>query len=144
VRRYNPRAPILLARHRAEALVALPDGGSGDGVLPLSRIDGAPVYAFCAIGNPDGFRETVMGTGARLTGFRAFRDHHPFTLEEIREIVREAARTQAVIVTTEKDAVRLSRVPDGAALFALRIRMDVEPESELRARALAVAQVGAA
>lgn len=145
VRRYNARAPILLAHHRAEALVPLSEGGAGDGILlSLSRIVGAPVYAFCAIGNPDRFRETLTDAGARLTGFRTFRDHHLFSLEEIREVVRDAARTQAVIVTTEKDAVRLSQVPEGPAFFALRIRMDVEPEAELRMRALSVAQASPA
>lgn len=144
VRRYNARAPILLARHRAEALVSLPEGGDGDGILPLSRIEGAAVYAFCAIGNPEGFRETLIDAGARLTGFRTFRDHHPFSFAEMREVVREAGRTRSVIVTTEKDAVRLSQVPVGSAFYALRIRMAVAPEAELRARVLSVAGGSAA
>lgn len=144
VRRYNTRAPILLARHRADALVPLAHGESGAGLLPLSTIDGAAVYAFCAIGNPEGFRATLIDAGARLTGFRAFHDHHPFSADEMAQVVREAARTQATIVTTEKDAVRIPETPGGLPLLALRIRMDVEPEAELRARALAAARRSAA
>lgn len=144
VRRYNARAPIVRAHHRPEALVPLADDAGGGGLVALSRIDGAAVYAFCAIGNPEGFRETLIEAGARLTGFRTFRDHHPFSAVEIGEIVREASRAQSVIVTTEKDAVRIPGVPEDAPFFALRIRMEIAPEEELHARVLAVARGGAA
>lgn len=144
VRRYNPHAALLTARHRADTLVPLPLGETGEGLSPLSRIDGADVYAFCAIGNPEGFRETLLEAGARLTGFETFRDHHPFSSSEIERLVRDATRTSAAaIVTTEKDAVRVPAVAGGPPIFALRIRMVITPEEVLASRTLAAARVGA-
>lgn len=156
VRRYNTRAPILRAIHRAESLA--PVGGYVAGVAgagsprqpagrpspdasrsepsiadegptapqPLKMLDGAPVFAFCGIGNPEGFRATLLESGARLVGFRAFPDHHRFTSGEIQEIRAAAARTRGIsVVTTEKDAVRIAQAPEVASFLALRIRMEI-------------------
>lgn len=77
------------------------------------------VYAFCGIGNPESFRRSLLQCGCRITGFRVFTDHHGYTDGDLHEI--EASAGNAVIVTTEKDAVRLPR-PLG---FALLIRAEV-------------------
>jgi tetraacyldisaccharide 4'-kinase len=44
----------------------------------------------------------------RLTGFRAFPDHHPFSRQDLQELVREAGAQQAeALITTAKDWARL-------------------------------------
>ncbi len=54
---------------------------------------------------------TLDGMGCRLHGRYAFPDHHRYTPDEIMTLVEEASEKGAMLVTTEKDFVRL---PDEA------------------------------
>ena len=93
---------------------------------------GASVFAFCGIGNPEGFRATLLSTGARLAGFETFRDHHPYAHADMERIAAAARRSSAAfIVTTEKDAIRIPAAPAGPRLLALRIRLELFEEASL-------------
>lgn len=93
--------------------------------------------AFCGLGNPDGFRGTLVGMGVDLAFFEAFPDHHPYSPEEIAELLRQVQRTGAKgLLTTQKDAMKVSNLladlpdsgmsPDGKPLiYALKVRMEV-------------------
>ena len=60
------------------------------------------------IGNPKAFSEDLLRIGVGIVGERAFRDHHEYTQQDFDEVVQEASTHGAdMIVTTEKDAVRL-------------------------------------
>jgi tetraacyldisaccharide 4'-kinase len=91
------RLPVLRAR-----LVPGPDAG---------RYRGERVAAFAGIGRPEKFYETLRALGAQIVATRDFPDHHPYQPEEVMGMVEHAARRDAVLVTTAKDAVRL---PPGA------------------------------
>ena len=136
VRRYNPSAPIVRAWHVPDALVPIgPAGDAPEPVAGLAGLRGAPVYAFCGIANPQGFLTTIRELGARLVGARAFGDHHPYTPGEIAALARDAAEAGAAFVlTTEKDAARLSAPPGDLPFVALRIRMRIEPEEPVLER----------
>lgn len=75
------------------------------------------VLAFCGIGRPEKFAETLREIGADIAGLRAFADHHAFTESEAEALLAEARSLGATLVTTEKDAVRLA---GGPARLALR------------------------
>ena len=85
--------PVLRAR-----LAPLPTG------LPL---EGAAVVAFAGIARPEKFFATLRGLGARLVAAHGFPDHAPHAPALIRRMVAEARAADAMLVTTEKDAVRL-------------------------------------
>jgi tetraacyldisaccharide 4'-kinase len=96
--------------------VALVHTSARKGKLSPDSLRGIPVFAFCGIGNPEPFRQTLLALGADLRGFRTYPDHHPFTAGELREILniftgfsREAS--SALILTTEKDYHRLRGTP---------------------------------
>ncbi|MCE8000457.1 MAG: tetraacyldisaccharide 4'-kinase [Rhodobiaceae bacterium] len=63
--------------------------------------------AFAGIGRPEKFFSTLGRLGAVLAATRSFPDHHPFTETDARSLLDLAAREQARLITTEKDAVRL-------------------------------------
>ena len=80
-----------------------------------SMLGGEAVLAFSGIGDPRGFERTLAGLNANVKGYRKFRDHHWFTREDLEQL--EASRITtgaAMLVTTEKDAVRFDRLPDEA------------------------------
>src|SRR5439155_21745522 len=94
----------------------------------LEDFNGRPLAAFCGIGNPEAFRQTLVNLGATVADFRTFPDHHDYTRSDV-EALRTWARQQAtdcVVVTTQKDLVklRLSQL-GGRALCALRIRLHI-------------------
>jgi len=89
------------------------------------RLPSEPGFAFCAIARPEGFRATLSEAGTAPAGFAAFRDHHRYRDPDVRNLEERAARAGArVLLTTEKDAVKLSgrtRLP----LFAARVEAEI-------------------
>ncbi|MBC7287578.1 MAG: tetraacyldisaccharide 4'-kinase [Armatimonadetes bacterium] len=69
---------------------------------------GARVAAFCGIGSPEGFRQTLMRSRVRLVEILAFPDHHWYTAADVSRL-KKWARGLGVdaVVCTAKDAVRL-------------------------------------
>jgi tetraacyldisaccharide 4'-kinase len=67
-----------------------------------------PAFAFAGIARPDRFFDDLEKAGWRLTGRRAFADHHRYSDREIDDVAAAAAASGAqVMLTTEKDLVRL-------------------------------------
>jgi tetraacyldisaccharide 4'-kinase len=122
VRRYNPEAPIF----RLRVMV--------DGWQPASPP--GPVTAFCGLGNPGAFWQTLSGMGLSPVFRRTFGDHHRYSERELRQLAEEArARGAAALVTTEKDFMNL---PAGwkeairpLELAWLKIGIEVEGGDEL-------------
>jgi tetraacyldisaccharide 4'-kinase len=104
----------------------------------LDRLNGARVAAFCGIGNPEGFRKTLDGLGVAVVGFRAFRDHHPYSREDVMDL---SAWTQTLgadlALTTQKDSVKLRTPTLGPVpLYALRIGLEILSSAEVLDEAL--------
>jgi tetraacyldisaccharide 4'-kinase len=66
------------------------------------------VLAFAGIAFPQKFFEPLRQAGAILAAARGFADHHRYTARELDGLLREAAALRAILVTTPKDAVRLT------------------------------------
>lgn len=65
--------------------------------------------AFCAIARPEGFATALMKAGCGIIDTVVFPDHQRYDKEQINEVVTFAKKLQATgVVTTEKDAVKLS------------------------------------
>jgi tetraacyldisaccharide-1-P 4'-kinase len=64
----------------------------------------------------------------------AFRDHHPFDANDLRKVAAAAkARFAAIILTTEKDAVRLAECdPGDLPLASVPLHVSVEPADRFR------------
>tara|TARA_B100000315_G_scaffold257770_1_gene307658 strand:+ start:12931 stop:13887 length:957 start_codon:yes stop_codon:yes gene_type:complete len=65
------------------------------------------VYAFAGIGRPKKFFNTLLEIGCDIVGAKAFDDHHPYTENEIANLIATAKQEGATLVTTAKDHVRL-------------------------------------
>lgn len=72
--------------------------------LPLA---GEKVVAFAGIGRPEKFFDTLRAMGARLVATHAFPDHAPYPPAILRRMKAQATAADAMLVTTEKDQVRL-------------------------------------
>ena len=83
-----------------------------------------PVLAFAGIGRPEKFFETLDGLGARRVGSVSFADHYAYPDAVLKRLVRHARELGAMLVTTEKDAVRL---PEAFRREVLVVQVMLEP-----------------
>jgi tetraacyldisaccharide 4'-kinase len=101
---------------------------------PLEDMRGRPVAALCGIGNPEGFRRTLLQLGLDVQVLRTFPDHHAYSRDDV-ENLRNWARQQTddcIMVTTQKDLVKVPLTTlGGRELWALRIELDVHAGAEL-------------
>lgn len=89
--------------------------GSGE---PADVSRDETVLALAGIARPERFFSDLTAMSWHVVGTRTFRDHHPYTDVDVARIARAARDASATIVlTTEKDAVRLA----GKHLGDLRI-----------------------
>ena len=72
-----------------------------------AKLKGRRVYAFAGIGRPEKFFVSLAEAGAEVIGAVAFPDHHFYRRDEIVRLQRAAQGSNALLVTTEKDFVRV-------------------------------------
>jgi tetraacyldisaccharide 4'-kinase len=105
-----------------------------------------PVIGFAGIARPEKFFATLRNEGARLIDTRAYPDHYRYSERQARSLLKEAKDCNAMLVTTEKDYVRLDGDPESAVAelkhrarpFAIAIEFaDQEAVKRLLATALA-------
>jgi tetraacyldisaccharide 4'-kinase len=90
----TPDKPIFRARLQADALSA-------------AELVGRPVLAFAGIARPEKFFATLAEIGANVVQTREFPDHHAYRAREIEKLLVEANARGLLLVTTEKDQVRI-------------------------------------
>jgi tetraacyldisaccharide 4'-kinase len=98
--------PIFSAATR---LVGFRLHGNAD-LIQSGEISHGPFFAFCGIGNPQGFFNDLSRWEVPVAGESIFRDHHRYTMDDVRRLEKAAQRAGAIaFVTTEKDAENLGR-----------------------------------
>ena len=117
------REPVAAGAARCAAAVLIGPDATGAsallGDMPLLRawlipgpatraLLGRRVVAFAGIARPAKFFSTLEEAGAVVVGRHSFADHHQFTDSEIGSLLAASGRLAATLVTTAKDAVRLS------------------------------------
>ncbi|HWG07138.1 MAG TPA: tetraacyldisaccharide 4'-kinase, partial [Beijerinckiaceae bacterium] len=121
------RAPLEAQLDYVDALIMIGQGAAGEEVervaarrgktifsaqiaadtAATARLVGRRVVAFAGIGRPEKFFDTLNEVGADIVTRRAFADHHVYAAHDIAELNRLAQGRDALLVTTEKDAVRI-------------------------------------
>ena len=127
------REPEMQGLARADAVILVGAGApaltgfSGPVLRAVLRpsdtmnLGGKSVVAFAGIGRPEKFFNTLKALGANILEARAFADHHTYTAAELARLKAKARDNKAILITTEKDYVRL---PPGQreAIQALPVR----------------------
>jgi tetraacyldisaccharide 4'-kinase len=132
------RAPLAAQLGHAHALVLVGRPSRGGDVaaearkrnLPVLRAHLQPdqeliaalgrgrVLAFAGIGDPEKFFATLADAGIAVAMTRSFPDHHRYTRAQARALCEDADREGLVLMTTEKDLVRLRGDDEVAELAA--------------------------
>lgn len=111
------REPLQAGLERADAVVLV---GNGKATPPLTQtvlrahlepaddsLNHKRVFAFAGIGRPEKFFQSLRDLQCEIAGTVSFPDHHAYTPDEMIGLVDRAVAEKAVLVTTEKDRVRL-------------------------------------
>jgi tetraacyldisaccharide-1-P 4'-kinase len=100
--------------------------------MPLSLM-GRRVVAVSGLASAAGFYRMLREIEADLVGVLEYPDHHVYTAADWHTIVA-AGRDGAVLLTTEKDLVKLERFPferDSLYALLLEVVMDLDDETRL-------------
>jgi tetraacyldisaccharide 4'-kinase len=112
---------IFRAVHRTSE-VYVPGANSQRRAVEIPALRNKRVFAFCGIGSPESFKRTVGALGCAIAGFRSYPDHYHYNNDAIAELRKQAADSGAdVLITTQKDAVKLADADLGRELYVLRI-----------------------
>ena len=150
------RAPLGWQLDRAQALVVVgpPDGAAR--IIDRARLRGMAIFharldpdssviaaigrrkvlAFAGIGDPEKFFATLTAAGIEVAERAGFPDHHRYTAAEAQDLLARAQGNGLMLVTTEKDLMRLGGDPQLAALAsrasALPARLVIEEQDQFR------------
>jgi tetraacyldisaccharide 4'-kinase len=98
------------------------------------RLDGAAVpttdrvLAVAGIARPERFFADLSSAGWNVVGTIRFPDHHRFTSRDLKRLSAAARAADAIVMTTEKDAVRLAAEDLGTlAVAAVPLTAGIEP-----------------
>ena len=150
------RAPLDAQLARAQALLVVGHPSGAQTVISAAKSRKLPVFqgrlvpdremlaahaarkvlAFAGIGHPEKFFATLDEAGIDVRVQLAYPDHHHYHRLEAMALLARAERDDLMLLTTEKDFVRIAGEPDVSALLnvvrALPVTLAVEPERAFR------------
>ena len=127
IRKHNTLAKMTYCTHTPRFLVDIKSQGEKN----LNFIKGKKVAIFSGIAYPESFEGTIKEQGADIIYTKRFLDHHRFSKGEIKTVFMEAFASGAeMILTTEKDAVRLPKIFPKIPLYYLRLEIDLLSNEE--------------
>ncbi|MCK4751831.1 MAG: tetraacyldisaccharide 4'-kinase [Planctomycetes bacterium] len=72
--------------------------------INLEELNDKKIFAFCGIGNPGAFLNTLKGLGFNLAGWKIHNDHYRYKTDDIIDIYEQAKDAGAdLILSTQKD-----------------------------------------
>ncbi|MEN8725621.1 MAG: tetraacyldisaccharide 4'-kinase [Lentimonas sp.] len=123
IREHNSEAEIIECAHQPQYLQCVETGER----LPLDTLKGVKIASFSGIASPESFENMLRGYGAEIRYNQRFLDHHRFSRYEIQHLYKKAGAADLdMIVTTEKDAVRLFEdIKAPIPIYYLRLEIDI-------------------
>ena len=91
-----------------------------------------PLAAFCGVGNPESFFNQLRREEFTIAFTRAFPDHHSYSQADLTRLVSEAkAQGASALVTTAKDAIKLSTLHLELPCYAFDIQISIDDDERL-------------
>ena len=123
IRRFNRIAEIIECAHRPLYLQNINTGEH----LPLEVLRGTYIGALSGIAAPESFENALRDLGAKVEVAKRYADHHRFAEPEIRNFINRCIRRDlAMVVTTEKDAVRFPPIANPEVpMYFMRVEIEI-------------------
>jgi len=125
IRRYNRTAEIIECAHKPLYLQNVYTGER----RPLEHLRDAFIGSICGIAAPESFEGGLKHLGARVDLAKRYIDHHRYSEAELQSFINRCIRRDLqMIVTTEKDAVRMPLLSDSelrVPICFLRVEIEI-------------------
>ena len=106
-----PHIPVAETIHKTLGFQTLEEWSHSGLIHDIADYDGTSLLAVSGIGQPASFITNLKSYGFAVQDMMSFGDHHDYTEEDVVKIWQRCfAKGIQGIVTTEKDAVKLSQV----------------------------------
>ncbi|MFC1480870.1 tetraacyldisaccharide 4'-kinase [Candidatus Neomarinimicrobiota bacterium] len=100
--------------------------------FPVAHFTSQSVHAFCGIAMPRQFYHTLFNLGIEPMRITYFADHYAYSDKDLQKLIAQAKNADSVLITTEKDGMRLSDLDIPAdTIFTLPVQMQFS-DSDLR------------
>jgi tetraacyldisaccharide 4'-kinase len=93
-------------------------------VMEVDSLKGRNVIALTAIASPDSFYRLLESYGANIVDKVSYPDHYFFTQEDINDLLFKCSQHSAIVVTSEKDMVKIRRVSQDPKIHYINIRVE--------------------
>ena len=123
IKEHHPRVEIIECAHQPRCLQTF----NSEQRLELTQLQGCRIGTFSGIATPESFETLLRESGAELVQTRRFLDHHRFSAKDLESFFNSAQEAGlAMVVTTEKDAVRIPKgfIPQ-LPFYYLRVEIDI-------------------
>ncbi len=123
IRKYNRTAEIIECAHKPLHLQNVFSAEQ----LPLEKLRDTFVGSLCGIAAPESFEDGLRKLGTRIEIAKRYTDHHRYSEGELQSFINRCLRRDlAMIVTTEKDAVRFPRLMNPEVpIYFLRVEIEI-------------------
>ena len=92
-------------------------------VMELSDLKGKKVIALSAIASPESFYHLLEKYEADIVKKLTYPDHYFFTHQDVNKILIDCVKENAIIVTSEKDMVKLKKVTKDPRVLSININI---------------------
>jgi tetraacyldisaccharide 4'-kinase len=125
IRRYNRTAEVIECAHKPLYLQNVFTGER----LPLDILRDTFIGSLCAIAAPESFETALSKLGAHVDLAKRYIDHHYYTEAELISFINRCIRRDlAMVVTTEKDSVRMPRLSEAelkVPIYFMRVEIEI-------------------
>ena len=106
-----PLVPVAETIHQTVGFQTMEEWSHNGSIHGISDYDGTPLLAISGIGQPSSFISNLKSYGFTVQDMMSFGDHHDYSEEDVVKLWERCFKTGIQgIITTEKDAVKLSQV----------------------------------
>ena len=101
-------------------------------VTKSPKIQNKKIFAFCGLGNPDKFYQTLNENGYDISFTKSFPDHYNYNYQDINKLILTATNQNLELITTEKDYVKINNKNKLIHVLSIEMDLSVEDKSRLK------------
>ena len=96
------------------------------------KIQNKKLLAFCGLGNPNKFYQTLHENGYNVSFTKSFPDHYNYNYQDVNNLILTATKQNLELITTEKDYVKINNKNKLIHVLSIEMHLSVEDKSKLK------------
>lgn len=113
IRKLDPNIPVVTMKYKLKELRAL----NIKKIISPEEAMSLKAVAFCGIGNPQSFLNTLKENNVSVSDCLIFPDHHNYSSDDLKNLTQLAIKNKVDnIITTEKDSIKIETLCESLPL----------------------------